>query len=223
MPAHDIWPLMKRSPTDGSSKRESLKSTLHQRILHGHYRPGEQLRQIYLAKEFGVAQSVVRELLQELEYHGLVRTVENLGAFVRELGPAQLIEAYQVREMLEGLAARLCCRHAGRADIEWLEAKARAIYEAAIDPAIDRGELEQQFHYRFVELSRNETLARMSYGYRFLGNLVVTNRDREDIHAEHSAIVRAVAEDRPDDAERVAREHVRRSAQSIAEWATHGA
>lgn len=199
--------------------RHQLREELQRRILRGEYPPGMQLRQMHLANEFGVAQSVVREVLQELDYHGLVRSVENLGVFVRELGKKELLDAYRVREMFEGLAARLCCFHASRADVQWLEKIAAEIHESAVKgkPAEERGELELRFHFRFVELSGNETLCRLSYGYRFLGNLVVTGRDRDDILREHLAIVRAVADNDADAAEELARRHVKLSAQSIEE------
>jgi DNA-binding GntR family transcriptional regulator len=119
--------------------------------------------------------------------------------------------------MFEGLAARLCCQHASRADVQWLERMAERIHAASFsEPPEERGELEQQFHFRFVEISHNETLERLSYGYRFLGNLVVTDRDRDELLREHVAMVRAVADNQPEEAERLARAHVRRSAEAIA-------
>jgi DNA-binding GntR family transcriptional regulator len=210
---------MKRKAKSKPINRHQVREELQRRILRGEYPPGAQLRQMHLATEFGVAQSVVREVLQELDYHGLVRSVENLGVFVRELGKKELLDAYRVREMFEGLAARLCCFHASRADVQWLEKIAGEIHDSAVKgkPAEERGELEQRFHFRFVELSGNETLRRLSYGYRFLGNLVITGRDRDEILREHLAIVRAVADNDPDAAERLAREHVGLSAKSIEE------
>lgn len=199
-----------------NAKKQKVVEAIQQRILSGELKQGEPLRQVPLSKEFGVAQSVVRESLQRLEQHGLVTSVDNLGVFVRKLGPQELVDAYQVREVLEGLAARLCCRTVSRADVEWLEEAAHRIQAATQRQSrAQRSELEYQFHQRFLELSGNETLLRVSIGYRFVGNLVVTDRDPDQLLAEHLAVVRAVASNQPDEAERLARQHVAASAHSI--------
>lgn len=207
---------MATKPSSTRTQRQRFIEAIQQRILSGDLKQGEPLRQIPLSKEYGVAQSVVRESLQMLEQQGLVTSVDNLGVFVRKLGPQELVSAYQVREVLEGLAARLCCRTASRADVDWLKLAAHEIHSASADCSrAERSELEYRFHQRFLELSGNETLLRLSTGYRFVGNLVVTDRDANQLLKEHLAIVDAVAHDRPDEAEQKAREHVAASAESI--------
>jgi len=124
-------------------------------------------------------------------------------------------EALQV---LEGLAARPCCRTASRADVEWLEEAAHRIHACRGKAKRgQRNELEQQFHQRFLELSGNETLLRQSAGYRFVGDLVVIDRDPDELLRVHLEIVEAVAANQPDKAERSARRHVAASAESIRE------
>src|SRR3954451_2960272 len=111
--------------TNGSSQtsaRGRVREDVRRLILSGELKPGTRLTQQHLAKRFGVAQSVVRESLLELQASGLVRSVDNLGIFVSDLDTHSLIRAYFVREMLEGLAPRLCCELASRADV-------RALYE----------------------------------------------------------------------------------------------
>ena len=56
--------------------------------------------------------------MQTLEQHGLVKGADQLGFVVCRLGRQELTDAYRVREVLEGLAARLCFRKASRDDIE---------------------------------------------------------------------------------------------------------
>ena len=157
-----------------------------------------------------------RESLHTLEQYGLVTGVDKQGFVVREFGRQELIDAYRVREVLEGLAARLCCRKASRDDVEWLRNTARQIHaQSGTGSRDDRSGLEYQFHQRFLLISSNEMLQRVSIGYRFVGNLVVTNRQPDQLLEEHLAVVEAVADNRPDDAERLARQHVTKSADSI--------
>lgn len=212
----EVAELMTRTASNAKNRRQQIADDLRSRILNGQLKPGEPLRQIPLSQEFGVAQGVIREALRGLEQLGLVEIVDNVGVFVRRMGTEELISAYQVREMLEGLAARLCCRTASRADLEWLAAIAHNIHAAkGRSKRRERSQLEHAFHHRFLELSGNESLLRMSDGYRFVGDLVVTDRDPEDLLREHLAIVNAVATNKPDKAERMARNHVAISAESI--------
>jgi len=100
--------------------------------------------------------------------------------------------------------------------VEWLQDMAHQIHAlSGSGSRKDRSDLEYHFHQRFLSISGNEMLQRVSIGYRFVGNLVVTNREPDQLLAEHLAVVAAVANDQPDEAERLARLHVARSADSI--------
>ena len=207
---------MSKARVNSMTQRQRVAEAIQKRILDGDLKPGDPLRQIPLSKEHGVSQSVIRESLQTLEQYGLVTGVDKLGFVVRKLGRQELIDAYRVREVLEGLAARLCCRKASRDDVQWLKNMAHQIRaQAGKGSRTDRSDLEYQFHQRFLLISGNEMLQRVSIGYRFVGNLVVTDREPDQLLEEHLAVVEAVANNQPDEAERLARLHVARSADSI--------
>ncbi|MEL6109631.1 MAG: GntR family transcriptional regulator [Planctomycetota bacterium] len=201
---------------DSRTQRQKVVDRIQRSILNGKLRPGEPLRQVPLSEHYGVSQSVIRESLQMLEQQGLVASEKQRGFVVRTFGKQELLDAYRVREVLEGLAARLCCRKASRDDTDRLRDLAHQIH-ATTGPRSRsrRSELEYVFHQSFLRLSGNETLRRVSVGYRFVGNLVVTERDADQLLDEHLAIVAAVAGDRPDEAERLARLHIATSADSI--------
>ena len=90
--------------------RHQVREEIQRRILSGETQPGERLTQQSLAKELGVAQGTVRESLLELQWLGLVESIDRLGVFVEKLDAPRLCEAYQVREFLEGLAVAACLR-----------------------------------------------------------------------------------------------------------------
>src|SRR5436309_15092357 len=100
--------------TSFGNARVTVFEELRERICQGKLPPGSKLLQRHLADEFGVAVSVVREALFELKSCGLVNVVPNLGAVVANMNSQTICDALQVREMLEGLAARLCCERASR-------------------------------------------------------------------------------------------------------------
>lgn len=203
--------------------RHHVREEIQRRILTGQNKAGERLSQQSLARELGVAQGTVRESLMELQWLGLVESVDRLGVFVGNLDAAYICQAYQVREFLEGLAARLCCAHAGRTDIANLRAIADEIFDLAQQHRHDEmGQLDRKFHFHIAELSRNKILFRLTETYRVLGMTVRAARDPRIIYDEHLAIVDAIAGNRADDAERLARNHVAEASRVIEEQGREG-
>lgn len=197
------------SGRNGQGSRQRVRRRLENMILRGRYKPGTRLIQLDLASKFGVAQSVVRESLLELKALGLVDVIDNLGVFVSQIDAGKLIEAFEIREMLEALAARLCCQRASRQDIEELKKMAREIYALGEQGQYDEmGNLDRQFHLRIERISRNTMLERLTANYRVLGKVVRLNRDVKVALQEHVGIVKAIEQNRPDDAEKLIRRHI---------------
>ena len=189
--------------------RHQVREEIQRRILSGESQPGERLTQQSLAKELGVAQGTVRESLLELHWLGLVESVDRLGVFVQKLDAAHICEAYQVREFLEGLAARLACEHASRADVASLRKTANHIWELSKEKKEEEmGAADRAFHLQIMNLSRNKVLLRLAEGYRVLGMAVRASRDPQDVYNEHLQIVDAIDQNKPDEAERLMRHHV---------------
>src|SRR5580658_12302 len=132
--------------------RHEVREEIQRRILSGRSKPGERLSQQSLARELGVAQGTVRESLLELQWLGLVETVDHMGVFVDKIDAARISQSYQVREVLEGLAARLACEHASRADITELRKMADEIYRLAQNKKNETGKLDREFHIHITEL-----------------------------------------------------------------------
>jgi DNA-binding GntR family transcriptional regulator len=189
--------------------RHRVRHGIEQLILAGQRQPGERLAQQDLAKQFGVAQSVVRESLLELQFTGLVHSVDNLGMFVSSLDAPKLLAAYEVREMFEGLAARLCCEHASRSDLAKLRNLAKQTHELGQAGNTSRmGALDRLFHEYTLRVSGNDMIVHLTENHRVLGMSVQANRDIDAVFNEHQAIVAAIEDNNPDEAERLAREHV---------------
>jgi DNA-binding GntR family transcriptional regulator len=203
--------------------RHQVREEIQRRILSGESKAGERLSQQSLARELGVAQGTVRESLFELQWLGLVESIDQMGVFVGTLDASRISQAYQVRESLEGLAARLSCGNAAPADIVALREMADEIYELARKGKEDAmGRLDRKFHFHITELSRNKILLRLAETYRVLGMMVRASREPRLIHDEHLAIVTAIERNQPDNAEKLARAHVAQAAQAIEAQARHG-
>src|SRR5690349_9656233 len=101
--------------------RHRVRDVLEGQILTGQLAPGTKLRQHELARDLGAAVPVIREALLELRSLGLVEIVDNHGAFVSKLTAQRLIESFDIREALEGIAARRCCERITRLQVRELE------------------------------------------------------------------------------------------------------
>ena len=159
----------------------------------------------------------------ELQFTGLVESVDNLGIFVGDLDANRLVQAYEVREMLEGLAARLACERANRVDVRELTEMVDGMFQlAGTGDEAGRASLDRKFHHRINLISANEVLIRLTDSYRMLGMIVQVRWEHEQNRMEHLRIVEAIAENRPEDAERFAREHVANTRQAMQEQIIEG-
>jgi DNA-binding GntR family transcriptional regulator len=189
--------------------RQRVREGIRRLILSGKMTPGSRLAQQHLAKQFGVAQSVVRESLLELQFSGLVEMVDNLGIFVGDLDTNTLLQAYEVREVLEGLAARNCCERASRVDLRELTEMAEEVYRLGeAGQNAERGVLDRRLHLRIIEISRNEVLSRLIEACHALSMTVQASRPHDVIRNEHLLIVKAIESNNCEEAERTARMHV---------------
>lgn len=115
----------------GAAGSEPLVGSLHGAVLtrlrdfivEGNLAPGSRVPERSLCERFGVSRTPLREALKVLASEGLIELLPNRGARVRQIGPAELVELFDVMGGLEALAGRLACERitpAGYAGIERL-------------------------------------------------------------------------------------------------------
>jgi len=110
--------------------RQQVLDTLRQAIIDGRLAPGARLTERELTEMLGVSRTVVREALRSLESEGLVHVIPNKGPVVRELSRAEAEDLYQIRAVLEGLAARLFVQHASAEQVEQLAQSLEVVVDA---------------------------------------------------------------------------------------------
>lgn len=79
---------------------------LLERILSGDYPPGVRLVEEQLAHDLHTSRTPVREALRRLGAEGTIEWEPNRGAVVPTLRPSDIFDVYEIRVLLEGLAAR---------------------------------------------------------------------------------------------------------------------
>jgi DNA-binding GntR family transcriptional regulator len=198
---------------DSISRGEDAYQQLKQAIRNGTLAPGARVREVEIADRFGISRTPAREAIRRLESEGLVSFVPRHGAVISKLDHQATMELYDLREILEGSAAGFAARHASSAEIEELEELISAEPELADNPG-QLADLNQLFHSALYRAAHNRFLERALIGLRdsmmLMGGTSLKVKGRfEAAHAEHLAIVAAIAQRNVEDAERAARAHIR--------------
>ncbi|WP_295313060.1 GntR family transcriptional regulator [Roseobacter sp.] len=107
----------------GQKRSDAIADTLEGLILDGSFEDGQRLDEVQLAERFEVSRTPLREALQRLAVSGLVEQIPRRGVFVRQPGPVELVEMFEVMAELEAVCARLA---AERITDEALEEMRRA-------------------------------------------------------------------------------------------------
>ena len=199
---------------------DSVYAALLDAIFTGRIRPGTKLSVPALASALGVSRSPVREAVQRLIAERLAREEPRRGAVVASVSTAELARLYEVREVLEGLAARLAVENQGRRLVNELRAVLAAHEQAVDSAALDaHTEADLRFHSLIRTASANPELISMLDAIQTRVRLAmvtttVTAGPRRALR-DHQAILAAISAGDPDLAERSAREHIARLRQSL--------
>lgn len=210
---------MALSPPTRTALSDVVADKLRSAILDGSLKPGEPLHESSLAKQLAVSRSPIREALIQLQRERLVTGRINHPSIVRRPAPAEIGEVYTIRAALEGIGARWAAERATPAIVRALRRKADELNKATRsegsgDPRVAK--LAVDFHAAISEIGGSAQLEPLLESMHNQIKLVMTaglaslsERRAEEIHAEHLAIIDAIAERDGDTAERLAAEHVR--------------
>jgi len=90
-----------------AGKNSRVIVRIREMILQGELRPGQRVREVELASKLGVSRTPVRESLPILAREGILTQLDTRGFVVRAFTPQEIMDAIDVRGVLEGLAARI--------------------------------------------------------------------------------------------------------------------
>jgi DNA-binding GntR family transcriptional regulator len=213
-------PRPRKSPTETHRHGEAVNvvfETIRQGIITGRFAPGQRLVIRDLAEEIGYSRSTFREAFRRLAAERLVSLIPNRGVAVQRLAPREMADLFEIRELLEGHAARRAAERIGEGDHR---KRFMAMWEKVRrgDPA-ERSvfiENNQMFHGTIVELAGNTRLPEMLNQLQipilmFQWRTIMTRQETELSQTEHETIAKAILEGRPDQAEIAMRRHVQRA------------
>ena len=181
-------------------RAEIIADTLEGMILDGTFADGARLDEVQLAARFKVSRTPIREAFQRLALSGLVEQIPRRGVFVRQPGPVELIEMFEVMAGMEAICARLAARRiSDRALAEMRNVNARC------QQAVQAGDTDlyyrenESFHHMLYRQSGNGFLEqeclRLHRRLKPFRRLQLRLRGRlGQSMAEHEAVVDALAD-----------------------------
>lgn len=111
--------------------RHQVLAGLRDAIVSGRLAAGSRITEKELTEMFGVSRTLIREALRQIEAEGLVEIIPHRGPVVRSLKRDEAEDLYRIREVLEGLAARLFAEKATPDQIGALESALREVAAAS--------------------------------------------------------------------------------------------
>lgn len=199
--------------TDLRPIREIVLERLRTAIMSGSFESGDRLVETSIAENMGVSRTPVREAFRQLEIEGLAENIPRRGTIVKGISKKDILEIYEIREVLEGLVFRLACSNISVSQIEELKEKILKM-EQSIDcnDINEYWRLHSEFHDSILYSSGNQRLVdQMKQIYEYLSRLrnftLVMNKRRNVAMGEHKALIKAFEKKDEILAESIGKEH----------------
>jgi DNA-binding GntR family transcriptional regulator len=186
-----------------------LKSMILSNELIG----GAKLKQEHIATLFGVSRMPLHRAFQMLESEMLIESVPRRGHFVTKVGIDQLIDSFECREALEGMAARRAAKNITKGELKYLKSLFEKFVGTDEISIPDYLESDQEFHDMILKVSGNKVISRLE----FLGHNTIRTfrggmlRPPQESLPEHLAIIDALEKGDGELAEQLVREHTHKT------------
>ncbi len=148
--------VIKDSPTI----RRKVYEYVREQILSGEIKANERLVEAKIAQDIGTSRTPVREALHSLEIEGLLESLPRIGYMVKPISDSEVVELWEIRFLIEGLAVRWAVEKARDKLIKELKKNIElAERHVASGDTCAIADIDAQFH---------EIIARLSGGKRLL-------------------------------------------------------
>jgi DNA-binding GntR family transcriptional regulator len=193
-------------------------SRLKAMILDRKLLPGEKIPQEKLAHELGISRTPLVGALKVLEREKLVQSIPRRGYFIRLFTGQEMISIFELREVLEGLAARRAAQNITDREIKQLKDFFQA-FEGLSDIKDIKAyaKEDQRFHHFLLDIGAKEFLKSILetyniiiYSYQVISSEGLIQSPDESIQ-DHLAVIDAVCRRDGESAENLMRRHLKKS------------
>ena len=145
-----------------ASNVDSIYQTVRAMAAAFEFKPEERINESDLSKRLGISRTPLREALNRLVAEGLLTVQEGRGFFCRSLVPEQIVHIYELRQAIESETVMRAVERASDAELTDLKNHLDDIAAKYVSTSSAREivELDEAFHLRIAELSKNGELVR---------------------------------------------------------------
>ncbi len=189
--------------------------------------PGERLREVALAKELGISATPVKGALARLEQEGFVEITRFRGARVAGIDDQDVRDIFELRELLEGAAAKKAALNFSAEDLLKGEALLEAMREAYnISDIQSYAKPSRDFHYLLIEKFGNQKMIRVlkTLDDQLERIRITAIRTPENIPLfieDYEGILEALKAGNPEEAEKALLAHLKRSKEAFSKSREH--
>lgn len=202
--------------------KDQVVEHLYNLILDGTLAPGDQVKESSLSREMGISRAPIREGLKELISNGIIEYRPQVGNFIPQLSPKEIVDAYITRGVLEGYAIGTTHDQFSEDEIEELSSMAKMMEKYASKnnrkKVVQAGD---DFHNLLI--SKNNNIQLIEYTQRLSLKLHIlffkhwsNLYSQEELGNRHQRIVDALKSDDAAKVEQVIREHYTETGTKIA-------
>lgn len=174
------------------TQRERVFKQLRKAILDGKLEPGQPIAERALGELAKASRIPVREALIQLQNRGLVTLIGGRGAFVRTFTLDEVRQLYEVREALEGTAARAAAGHIDPSELDRFESAFEGFLGRANGGSSEGvRRVSTAFHEAIICECQNPLLERVVADIR---SQIHLSRKLSYRYASHTQILRGVKE-----------------------------
>ena len=206
----------------------NITEALREQLLQGEFPPHARLQEIALAERMGVSRTPIREALSVLARDGLLEYAPNRGYTVRHFSLDDILSAFRVRAVLEGLGCRLLAEQGLADDTDQRLQQALRRGEQLLQEAqLQQGqfdewrEMNKAFHLAILLATHNDLLVRFAKISRnipivFNGSFKwYTLKDFHRSQDHHEVIYSALKNRQPERADFMMQEHILQAAEIL--------
>lgn len=204
---------------------DQIFEQLERDILTGKYQRGEVLSELRLSAELGVSRTPIREAVRRLEQENILKETGR-GMVVIGISREDMLDMYEIRLRIEGLAARKAAANISDEQLkqmeETLDLQSFYIDKQEGDSAEQIRDMDSRFHELIYESSGSrafhETLSALHRKIMKYRSASVSKHSRALLSLEeHRAIYDALAAHDSEAAEKATLNHVVNARDSMAE------
>lgn len=152
---------------DGTSQTARATLALREMLVQGHFRPGDRMREVPLAKQLGVSRIPLRLALERLSHEGFLEMRPTRGFVAQQFSIDDIYDGIELRGALEGTAARLAAERLEKVgDVKSLRELNDTMFtlvrrrKLTLETVSEYIDLNSKFHAEVLNLSRSRFLRR---------------------------------------------------------------